>query len=350
MVCILLLRASIRHLIDEAPRPDAFRVAAGLVTLLGVALIVLWPQHLPLGAEAPGPGYFVLLGLAGFYIGPLTAGMPTRRAIRVGAAAVAAVVATLVVATLPVEPGVAGPVIGGGTFSAITAALLVASYRLSVWMLLVVWELDRSRQAQARLAVAEERLRFARDLHDTLGRNLSTVAVKTELAAQLARRGGKDEAVDQMMEVHQIAEDSLKEVRDVVRGYRMTDLDAELAGSRSVLQSAGVGCRIIGDAAGLDEQTQVVLGWVVREGTTNVLRHSNASDCTIRLHREGGTVTLTMENDGVSGLADGSTGGSGLAGLAERLSTAGGSLDSGGRQSGRYLLEARLPLQARPAT
>src|SRR5690606_41525987 len=65
----------------------------------------------------------------------------------------------------------------------------VFDFRASVWMLGVMWELEGSRRTQAQLAVAEERLRFARDLHDVLGRNLSVMALKSELAAQLSRRG-----------------------------------------------------------------------------------------------------------------------------------------------------------------
>ncbi len=340
-LCILLVRAGIRHLVDGGPRPDRLRIAAGLVTLAGMVPIAVWPQRLPLaGADGPGPGYFALLGLVSFYVAALIAGMSKRSVMLVVSAALGAVVGVLAAAA----PQNNAALVTGSAWAG-AAAGIVVSYRLSVWMLTVVWELDRSRQTQARLAVAEERLRFARDLHDVLGRNLSAIAVKTELAAQLTRRG-KPEAVDQMMEVHRIAEDSLKEVRDVVRGYRTIDLDAELAGSRSVLEAAGVKCRIVGHAAGLDEQTQVVLGWVVREGTTNVLRHSNASSCTIRLHREGGAVTLTMENDGVRGVSDGGGGGSGLVGLSERLSNAGGTLGGGQRPSGRYALEARLPLPA----
>ena len=84
-------------------------------------------------------------------------------------------------------------------------------------------ELDRSRTAHARLSVAEERLRFARDLHDVLGRNLSLIAVQSELAAELARRGDQD-AAGQMLQVRQVAHESLREMRAVVSGYRTADL------------------------------------------------------------------------------------------------------------------------------
>ena len=207
-------------------------------------------------------------------------------------------------------------------------------------------ELDRSRTAHARLSVAEERLRFARDLHDVLGRNLSLIAVQSELAAELARRGDQD-AAGQMLEVRQVAHESLREMRAVVSGYRTADLDTELAGAQDVLRSAGMSCRVIGDAAGLPADVQAALGWVVREGTTNVIRHSDATACTIELHildspGAARAVTLRMDNDRVH-TPDAGSGGSGLAGLGERLAGLGGSITTGHPRSGHFRLEASLP-------
>lgn len=102
----------------------------------------------------------------------------------------------------------------------------------SVWLLNAVYELDEARETRARLAVAEERLRFGRDLHDVMGRNLAVVALKSELAVQLARRG-RPEALEQMVEVQRIARETQREVREVVRGYREADLRTELAARRA---------------------------------------------------------------------------------------------------------------------
>lgn len=115
--------------------------------------------------------------------------------------------------------------------------------RASMWVLAVMWELREARDVQARLAVAEERLRFGRDLHDVLGRNLAVIALKSELAVQLARRA-RPEAVDQMTEVQRIAQESHREVRDVVRGYREADLRVEVEGARGVLAAAGIACTV----------------------------------------------------------------------------------------------------------
>ncbi|MFI6289445.1 histidine kinase [Streptomyces sp. NPDC051018] len=218
--------------------------------------------------------------------------------------------------------------------------------RASMWVLGVMWQLRHARDVEARLAVAEERLRFGRDLHDVLGRNLAVVALKSELAVQLARRG-RPEAVDQMSEVQRIAQDSQREVRDVVRGYREADLRVELEGARAVLDAAGITCTVVQDEVELPGEVRSALGWVVREATTNVLRHGDARRCTISLGTVDDSVVLVVENDRageVSFLSVG--GGSGLAGLRERLSAVDGTLNSGPVRGGRYRVTARVPLRA----
>ncbi|MFC8451991.1 sensor histidine kinase [Kitasatospora sp. NPDC057223] len=229
---------------------------------------------------------------------------------------------------------------------------LGASCRSFAWLLGVVWELDAAREAQSRLAVAEERLRFSRDLHDVMGRNLTTIALKSELAVQLARRG-RPEAADQMTEVQRIAQESHREVRDLVRGYRTADLNAEVIGARAVLRAAGVECEIdLGEEAGdLSGPVQSVLGWVLREATTNVLRHSEAGCCRVRLRVDDGRAVLELENDGVPSPATAPahrSNGTGLHGLRERLAAHGGELDLPAAAAGSFLLRASVPLAAGP--
>src|SRR4051812_8705205 len=211
-----------------------------------------------------------------------------------------------------------------GVLFAVTSIATAASFRFSVWVLDVVTQLERARDVQARLAVAEERLRFARDLHDVMGRNLSAIAVKGQLAAELVRRG-RPEVAEEVTEISRIADESLRELRGVVGGYRRASLPGELAGARSVLRAAGISCTVSGDgeAALLPAAVQVALGWVVREAVTNVLRHSRASTCTISLHAAGGATELLVVNDGAAEPAD-RPWGNGLAGVAERLDAAGG--------------------------
>jgi len=181
----------------------------------------------------------------------------------------------------------------------------------------------------------------------------------SELAVQLARRG-RPEAVDQMTEVQRIARESQQEVREVVRGYREADLGTELVGAQGVLTAAGIDCEVNGSAAGLPVQVQSALGWVVREATTNVLRHGDAGRCAVSLRVTEGRAVLTVENDGVpdeesggrsAGQADGGSGpgvepgrGSGLAGLRERLTEVDGVLSAGPAGGGLFRVTADVPL------
>lgn len=169
-----------------------------------------------------------------------------------------------------------GGVLAGVVPATLFGCLLVlVSVRPGVWSLSVMWQAEKARDLQARLAVAEERLRFGRDMHDVLGRNLAVIALKSELAVELAQRG-RAEAVDQMVEVQRIARASQQEVRDVVRGYREVDLSTELVGAQGVLKAAGIVCEVTGDGGGqLPAAVQSALGWAVREAATNVLRHGD---------------------------------------------------------------------------
>ncbi|MFE2878632.1 sensor histidine kinase [Streptomyces roseus] len=237
----------------------------------------------------------------------------------------------------------AGEAAGYGVGVLFTCGLLVLACGFSAWLLKTVYELDRARELQAQLAVAEERLRFGRDLHDVMGRNLAVIALKSELAVQLARRE-RPEAVDQMIEVQRIARESQREVRDVVRGYREADLTVELEGARGVLSAAGMDCRVeVRAGRALRPEVQSALGWVVREATTNVLRHGDARSCVIRLTApDSGALTLVVENDGAPEAPAGPPG-SGLAGLRERLAALDGTLEAGPVGDGRFRLTARIP-------
>lgn len=227
------------------------------------------------------------------------------------------------------------------------ALLFPAALWASMWVLLTsMWlnvlqttkELDRARRDSARLAVTEERLRFARDLHDVFGRTLSAVALKAELGAAQADQG-RPEAATTMREVQTIATDALDELRGLVRGYRETDLAGELAGARSLLESAGITVTTIVEAGPLPPTVARCLAWVVREGTTNVLRHANATTVQLALTRDASGLTLAVVNDGATD-APGEAG-SGLAGLVERLDEVGGTLTSSVR-NGSWRLAAHV--------
>src|SRR4051794_9491650 len=262
----------------------------------------------------------------------------TRRLVQVGAG-----IGTLIgVAELLSGQSPSGALLLAVTFGTMIIALAVA-FRFSIWVLEVVREMERTRGVQSQLAVAEERLRFSRDLHDVMGRNLSAIAVKSQLAGELVRRGRR-QAAEEVAEIGRLAEESLREVREVVRGHRSTDLAGELAGARSVLRAAGIACTVHGEDAGptLSGAAQTAFGWVAREAVTNVLRHSQASSCAITLRTADGRAELEVVNDGVAGRVDEGGAGSGLTGLRERLAAAGGSVET--RLDGSsFFLTASLP-------
>jgi two-component system sensor histidine kinase DesK len=114
----------------------------------------------------------------------------------------------------------------------------------------------------------------------------------------------------------------------VVRGYRRADLATEIAGAQGVLEAAGIRCEVSVADLDLPPEVQSALAWVVREATTNVLRHGNARWCAVTAGANDEGVTLVVENDGAEGVT-GTTGGSGLAGLRERLAAVEGTLTAG---------------------
>ncbi len=139
-------------------------------------------------------------------------------------------------------------------------------------------ELRFAREENARLAVSEERLRFARDLHDLLGHSLSLIALKSELAGRLIDVDPA-RARSEVHDIEQVTRDALREVREAVSGYRQPALDAELNGAQAALRAAGIECTIARHVDHLPSTIEATLGWTVREGVTNVIRHSAAQRC-----------------------------------------------------------------------
>ncbi|GAB3810645.1 hypothetical protein GCM10028820_00540 [Tessaracoccus terricola] len=218
---------------------------------------------------------------------------------------------------------------------------ILMSGAMAAWTLKLMREQAELTVVRSELAVAEERLRFSRDLHDIFGRTLTAVAVKSDLAAELATAGQVERATSEMREVHDLADQGLREVRDVVAGYRAVDLGAELKGARAMLTAAGIHVRLIGDAAGIGPGAAEALAWAVREGATNVVHHSDARTCTIKLAGGDGVAEVTITNDGV-GDRPPRPGGGGLDGLRARLGRLGGGVETS-RERDTFTLTARVP-------
>jgi two-component system sensor histidine kinase DesK len=203
-------------------------------------------------------------------------------------------------------------------------------------------QLRLAQEEVARLAVSEERARLARDLHDSLGHSLTVVTVKSELARKLVSRDpAKAEA--EIADIERLAREGLADLRAAVAGYRDVDLEAELASARTALAAAGIAAHVPDDAAVVRRELRPLFGWVVREGVTNVIRHSTARECWIEL----GARRVVVRDDGAGGGAGGGAAaavapvgsGNGLRNLRERAEAAGARLVSGPRPDGGFALE-----------
>lgn len=206
---------------------------------------------------------------------------------------------------------------------AVGIALMWTS-RSTVWGMQILTELENGKRLAAELEVAEERLRFSRDLHDVVGRAFSAISVKSELAATLARAGAVERAAGEMDEVKALAVSSMEDARALVRGYRAIDLATEVAGARSLLSAAGCELRVIGEPDEIPPAFHEAAAWVVREGTTNIVKHSTATQAVLTLRPSG----LVLRNDGAGPATGGDGAPSGIDGLRGRLRAVGAGLDA----------------------
>jgi two-component system sensor histidine kinase DesK len=217
-----------------------------------------------------------------------------------------------------------------------------------------VAELRRTREELARSAVDAERLRFARDMHDLLGHTLSVMVVKAQVTRKLVTRDPA-QAQQQALDIEDIGRGALSEVRQAIAGYRGRGLARELEAARAALADAGITAEVRQDGPPVPSGADALLGWVVREGVTNVIRHSGGRHCQIEVHSGDGRVTVTVSDDGSGAAASSgedaappvSSGGHGLKGLRERLAAEGGTLEAGPRPGGGgFFLTAAVPVLA----
>ena len=254
----------------------------------------------------------------------------------------AAIITLGVIAATTVAIGVA---VGIGASSLAFVVFLTTALGVTMlgvrrmWQLIV--ELRDAQHEVARLTAAEQRTRFARDLHDVLGHNLSVIALKSQVARRTLSTD-PDAAVAAMNDVEAVARQSLSDVRDLVSGYRQRSLQEELAVADELLTAAGISAAIDRPADLPGDPVDELLAWAVREGTTNVIRHSRAAHCRIAITVDDGDARLEITDDGTP--TPGSGNGSGLAGLRERLAEAGGQVDAAPRPGGGFRLAVEVPL------
>ena len=178
-----------------------------------------------------------------------------------------------------------------------------------------------TRAEVARLASETERNRIARDLHDLVGHSLTAITVKSNLARQLAASESSP-AVREITEVEQLSRQALADVRAAVSGYRDVTLAGELARAKELLRASGIIADIPTATEPPDSVSQELFGWAVREGVTNVVRHSRASRCTISVS----AIAVEVSDDG---LATAATPGNGITGLRERADAVGATVVAG---------------------
>lgn len=312
------------QLAHSSPRAARWPAKTRLVTLTAQALLTYLPL-LALGKEWGAMAGLLAGSILLLVTGPL-----------------AWVLFALVIASMIVELSLRG--LGAAS----VAYLVVATVDTG----LVVWGLSRltairqvhaAREELAQLAVIRERMRFARDLHDLLSYSLSAITLKAELTRHLARDNPR-RARDELSEVIDIARQALADVRVVSRGYRNFSLMKEASSIRSLLETAGIDVSVMISCGALGEEVDTVLATVLREGVTNLLRHSTAKHCSIDADQVGENVRLTIENDGVQRSRTVGRRGGGLENLSARLAAIGGKLTTGIAANGHFELLAEAPV------
>jgi two-component system sensor histidine kinase DesK len=241
--------------------------------------------------------------------------------------------------------------------------LAMIGFRLQIQL---TSELTQARETVAKLAANEERLRLARDMHDLTGQSLSTITLKSELAAKRLARlpdsAERDAALGDLGDIGRVSRQTLHDIREAVSGYRRPTLAIEVITARNALEAAGIR---FDDDPGLtlrsgtfDADAEAVLAWCLREAVTNVIRHSGARTCRVRLIEHAGELSVEVTDDGrgLPGPAAAETSepsdaedaqeahaGAGLRGMSERLSAVGGRLSLGSAGHG-FRLTATVPV------
>ncbi|MEU8372468.1 sensor histidine kinase [Micromonospora sp. NPDC048894] len=305
---------------DLVVPPVLFHLGLLVFAALGVGLA---------GAYAGGPqGWLILLTYVAT-AGAVGLVRPSRGFAWVGGSA-AAVLMIGVAHRVPV-----GDIAASALITVLAGTMTLAFTRTAR----LVAELRRTQQELARTAVEQERLRFARDLHDLLGHTLSLVVVKAEVVRRLVPTD-PGRAAAEARDIERIGRTALAEVREAVTGYRDRSFDRELDGARTALADGGITVTVRQPGRPLPVEADDAFGWVLREGVTNVLRHSRASRCEIEVRADAEESVLTIGDDGVGGRPEP---GNGLRGLTERLARAGGELHVTSVRGGGVRLTARIP-------
>ena len=325
---LVFLGFSVASLVLSDPTAGqwAYAIAVLVAIAVGYALAA-WMCDASLSWRWAYLGLFVLLVVAtypflgwgvvyyGIYVCILFSTLIPWRHARWGILVTAVTVMVLAVVTeqwVALSIGLSGLLVGWATGAAIETG------RVSN-------QLASTRHRVAVLSVAAERERIGRDLHDILGHSLTAISIKAGLAARLVDQDATA-ARSEIGDIEDIARQALDDVRATASGYREVSLATEVASARSVLLAAGIEARTPSAVEPATRTVSELFGYVVREAVTNVVRHSEATTCTVELARDSVTITDDGRGSATAAPAGGSAraGGSGLSGLAARLDAAGG--------------------------
>ncbi len=224
-------------------------------------------------------------------------------------------------------------------------------------------QLDAANEQIGELMKKEERMRIARDLHDTLGHTLSLITLKSQLVERMALKD-PERARQEAQEIQETSRAALRQVRELVSEMRAIKLSEELIEAREMLRTANMALHVNGESKlqGVPDLTQNILSLCLKEAVTNIVKHSRAENCTVTIFQSGSEVGMNIEDDGVgpngkketeTGEQTGGSGleqvggGNGLKGMRERLALIEGKLELGPRAGKGTLLSVSIPLVVR---
>ncbi|WP_378144100.1 sensor histidine kinase [Cnuibacter sp. UC19_7] len=346
---------------------------------LGAAIALIWLVSIAqaavdhsgsVAAAVAGVALVVVFGLAFLAGAPLTWSLPARRRLLVPAG--------LLVLSFALFPWIQWDVVGSWTYVGVLVGMGLLPWRVTwpvilglaaaalialgvtegwsediLWVPAIILSISAMMAAFARttatiaqlrdtqaeleiLAVERERSRVGRDLHDILGHSLTVITVKAELAGRLVD-ADPVRARTEIAEVEGLARGALADVRATVAGFRGVNVSTELAAARSALTAAGITADLPSSTDVVPADRRELAGWVVREGVTNVIRHSSAATC--RISFRGGEVEVADDGIGPAAPAAVSTG---LTGLRERVEATGGRMSVGRSDLGGFSLRVLL--------
>ena len=277
-------------------QPRAVVIVAGLLALGAIVVLTL---------HQDGLATAVYVAVAGITLLPRRWSLPLAALLAIGGETLAR--------TIPGWQGADG----------VALSVLLAGF--AVWGLWTAMRRSRdlvaAKEENALLMIDQERARMARDLHDILGHSLTVIAVKAELADRLVDVS-PERARAEIADIQRLSRDALADVRQTVEGVRELSLPAELARAHAALRAAEIEADLPGSTDDVPSDLRELFAWTLREGVTNVVRHSAASRCTVTLTAD--RITIADDGRGMRA-ADASAvrDGHGLSGLRERAAAEG---------------------------